>query len=244
MTKDDIFRIWAPADSVWSRFAKPVLFSFMKDIQPDASVDAPRVWEAPLDPHAAIVIDAPGEESAALGLSLAARGYRPIPLYNALMAPDEIAPVVDVVSLAIELRRGALVLNRRLLSPAAPPAFLIDANRATRLAVRSLPYFDNRSFISELDVPAAALLKEQGIERVIVVQRGNEPPADLRYVLLAWQAGGLPIFTQIPWIAWNPDPLKLKQPSPLARLFHRLGATVGYAKDPAGAFGGVVSGSG
>ena len=84
--KDEIFRIWAPPESPWSPWAKPVLFSFM-----DSAFGVPHVrsivfdggW-VPAPGSTAIVVDLPGEEGVMWGLKLAGLGYRPVPLYNAL----------------------------------------------------------------------------------------------------------------------------------------------------------------
>ena len=90
MNKEEIFEVWAPTDSRWSRWAKAVLFAHMngpvvEGTMTENSLDvswAPRVHE-----NTVVVLDLPGTEGVATSLALAAKGYRPVPLYNAVPGP-------------------------------------------------------------------------------------------------------------------------------------------------------------
>ena len=44
-------------------------------------------WSPAIDEKVAVVLDLPGAEGVRVGLELAARGYRPVPLYNAVPLP-------------------------------------------------------------------------------------------------------------------------------------------------------------
>src|SRR5271165_6864710 len=91
MTKHSIFDAWAPPSAIWSRWAKPVLFSQMDSIARDEKM-APELpvdvkWAVDSDRTTAIVVDLPGAQGVSVALSLAAIGYRPVPLFNACPAP-------------------------------------------------------------------------------------------------------------------------------------------------------------
>src|SRR5262249_9429105 len=142
MNKEEIFSIWAPENSIWSRWAKPVLFAHLDSALsyiPVISAPTDVSWSPPLEEKVAIVLDLPGAEGVLIGLSLAGRGYRPVPLYNALplpfgetlLSPATISRVaaVDVLPIISALRMGTKLLAQLTLPPDAPPAFLLDANR-------------------------------------------------------------------------------------------------------------------
>jgi len=54
---------------------------------PGAEVAGDVSWSPPPDGNAALVLDMPGSEGVLAGVALASRGYRPVPLYNALPLP-------------------------------------------------------------------------------------------------------------------------------------------------------------
>src|SRR5690348_3529687 len=90
MNKNLLFSIWAPDDSPWSPWSKPVLFSYFDDplsqiAVTEASGDVS--WCPPPDQKAMLVLDLPGAEGVLAGVALALRGYRPVPLYNAVPLP-------------------------------------------------------------------------------------------------------------------------------------------------------------
>ena len=137
MMNEEIFEAWAPSRATWSVWTKPVLFA-----QPEISrFDPPRAddWSnadtswAPLSSdHAALVIDLPGCQSVRLGLALAARGYRPVPLFNACPGPAAVVPMEATLEL---ISRAAPYLAGLSLADDAPPAFLArrrpDAGKQT-----------------------------------------------------------------------------------------------------------------
>ena len=90
----------------------------------------PEAWAS-----AAIVIDLPGAESVAVGLALAERGFRPVPLFNNTSGPS---PVIDTQALVDALGAGTTVLQAQTLKPDARPAFLVDSRRSVASAPESL----------------------------------------------------------------------------------------------------------
>jgi hypothetical protein len=250
MTKDRAFEIWAPAESVWSRFAKSVLFSFMEDGPVHAREEALKEWSVPLQNDTAVFVDAPGAEGVAIGLSLAAQGYRPVPLYNAcpfasLRSGESnfVPSVVEVRVIVAALFDHAETLSGLAIPATAPPAFLLDANRATA-EPGSMPYeyFDNRSFVLTLDVPSVSFLKERGIACTVVVHDQSKLQPDLLFILLEWQRAGIRIFFQAPWEKWGPKPVTLKRPRTIVALYRRLTMRFGYrrSKNHLDAFGDIV----
>src|SRR4051794_4793341 len=99
MTRDELFDAWAPAGGPWSDWAKPVLFAHWPRPLPPAPepVAADLSWVPAPAERVALVIDLPGAASVHVGLELAARGYRPVALFNACPPPAEGEPGVAVV---------------------------------------------------------------------------------------------------------------------------------------------------
>src|SRR5215475_15934401 len=204
MNKEEIFSIWAPENSIWSRWAKPVLFAHLNSALSHIQVTSAPTdvsWSPPPDERVAIVLDLPGADGVLVGLALAGRGYRPVPLYNALPLPfgeSLLSPAtcsrvaaVDVLPIISALRTGAKLLAQLTLPSDAPPVFLLDANRR---GVRKMitGEFDNRSVSFTTDFPSANFLASQGIQRVLLVQKQIlEPQPDLAHTLRRWQDGGI-----------------------------------------------------
>ena len=96
MTCDEVYRAWAPQERAWSTWVKPVLFAHAdkataaSDELTPSTVDAS--WASVANGSTAVVVDLPGDAGVWFGLALAAKGYAPVPLYNAIPAP----PVPDV----------------------------------------------------------------------------------------------------------------------------------------------------
>src|SRR5262249_50194864 len=139
------------------RWAKPVLFAHLDSALSHIAVGSAPIdvsWSPSSDERVAIVLDLPAAEGGLAGLALGGRGYRPVPLYNALplpfgetlLSPATISRVaaVDVLPIISALRMGTKLLAQLSLPSDAPPAFLLDANRkGTRKMIPD--EFDNRS---------------------------------------------------------------------------------------------------
>src|SRR5437763_19632 len=90
MNNEEIFAAWSPEDSIWSTWVKPVVFAHLRMASP--APPQPEflneiAWAPPISNRFAMVLDLPGEEGVWLGVALSSRGYRPVPLYNALPLP-------------------------------------------------------------------------------------------------------------------------------------------------------------
>ncbi len=243
MNGSELFEIWAPAGSVWSPWAKPALFADPALL--DAAAGAP-AEASPLAPFSspasdtALVLDLPGERSVELALLLARGGYRPVPLFNTTHHP---AALVDVRPVLHRLVSGAAALTEAYLSPQAPPAFLLDANRNTASGPAAPGRYDNRWVLFPQDFPSANFLLASGIRHVILLQErahGEQPRPDLAHVLRRWQEAGLAIHLQDPNLDEPPFALEVRRPSSFRSLFYRALTLVGLRRNSAGGFGGII----
>src|ERR1044071_4252665 len=123
MDAQQLFEIWAPADSVWSRWAKPVLFASLADtsgpLLPAEAGEAPPPetgFGVNADPQAAYIVDLPGSAAVDRGLALARDGCRPVPLFNTARHK---AAVLELEPLLARLVAGGAGLARGRNPPAA-----------------------------------------------------------------------------------------------------------------------------
>jgi hypothetical protein len=255
--KEFIYAAWAPAESPWSPWVKPVLFASMEGAPQPAPMTraTPDLSWLPAAPAGtALVLDLPREEGAELGLELARSGYRPVPLYNAvpatlayyLAAENPLAPgvdsVVDVLPIMHALWRGAEPLAAAGLRPDAPPAFLLDANRRVGRMMPAIGSFDNRSVSFTTDFPSAIFLRSHGINRAILVQRFQDrPQPDLAHTLRNWQAGGIRIGLKRLELAGAAAVCDPGRSSFFGALWHRLWAAFNLRRNELGGYGGTIS---
>jgi hypothetical protein len=265
MNKEEVYSVWAPDGCEWSRWVKPVLFALLHADQ-RAEADAGNPEFASSFPPAAsdtfLVTDLPGPQGVSLGLRLARRGYRPVPLYNALPQPSlpaspellqtlfsgrsltrQIQPVVDVMPLIYALSWATEELSNLQIPRYAPPVFLLDSRRRGVGHPVRIGMFDNRSVTFPSDFPSAEFLKGRGMRNVVVVQEEEVPEFDLALVLREWETGGLNISYQNAGLKWDPKPLRLPKPSLLRRLWFWLQSRVDLQRNPAGGYGSIKHGS-
>jgi len=251
MTNEEIFTVWSPENSLWSTWAKPVLFAhlgmaFVMPLSGEVARDAD--WSPTPDEKFAVVLDLPGDESVWVGVALAARGYRPVPLYNAVPLPFG-APILDpltghsiaavnVLPIISALRRTAEQLGGMHIPPDAPPVFLLDANRhGDGLSIQP-DQFDNRSICFTTDFPSANFLLTNGIQRVLLIQRNRaEPQVDLAYVLRRWQDGGLQLERMQIDLPFERERFQASRPSWYGAMFQRALSALGLRRAPGGGFG-------
>lgn len=243
MKSIEAFEIWTPNDSVWSRWAKPILFA---EMNPNVSFQAEPTWptlDQKPDGRTAIVVDLPGEDSVKTGIALAQCGFRPVPLYNSASGPNHIfgnRALVDVEPVKRLLFEAATVLSRQNLAPDAPPAFLLDSNRCgTSVPVPGK--FDNRSIVFPQDFPSANFLQSHGIQRVVLFQgTKNQPSSDLAHVLVRSQEAGIQILRRDSDSGSPIQPIKVMTPSRFRSIWYRALALIGLRRNSAGGFGSVV----
>src|SRR2546427_336043 len=101
MMPKQIFEIWAPSSSIWSPWAKPVLFTPLWCREEDTSEEdvpsADLTWLGDAwGEGSACIVDLPGKDSMEVGLALVRRGYRPVPLYNASPGPREAVGIESI----------------------------------------------------------------------------------------------------------------------------------------------------
>jgi hypothetical protein len=245
MTKESLFDAWAPPSAIWSRWAKPVLFSQMDSIAPEenAAPDLPVdvSWAIGSDGATAMVVDLPGAQGVTLALSLAAVGYRPVPLYNACPAPRLAKALVDVRPIMIALTSGASLLESLGLPDDAPPAFLLDDSRNPATVASSPGMFDNRSVSLPTDFPSANFLRSRGIRLIVLVQsRHSYPAPDLAHSLRRWQQAGLSILAVDIDEPGPPRPIEVRRPWAYRLLWYNLLAKLGLRRSPLGGFGGFL----
>lgn len=244
MNKSDLFQLWAPREGIWSPWAKPVLFAHltpsMLDAE-DATPSPPGVADLTGVPPAdgtAVVVDLPGEDGVAAGMALAETGYRPVPLYNACPGP---AARVDVGPILSAFVRSASRLRQLALPPAAPPAFLLDADRRLGTGPSSPGSFDNRSVSLPTDFPSASLLLNRGVRRVILIsQLATRLQSDLAHTLLRWQRAGIVIDVKRADLSSPPEFCTILRPGRFRSLWHALIVTAGLRRNPLGGFGGML----
>lgn len=243
MTKEELFDIWAPEDAVWSAWVKPVLFAQQTIARTEMSsseewLTADAGWAPRAHDKTALVVDLPGTQSLLTGLALAARGYRPVPLYNACSGVSAAVPMEPILEL---IARAAPYLAGRFLPNNAPPAFLLDAKRWHGTMTPLPGSFDNRWLVFPQDFPSANFLRSHAVQSVLLVQpQAGQPQSDLAHVLLRWQQAGVPlhVVTTAPGAA--PQPLHVQRPSMFRWAWHRVLASFGLRRNSAGGFGAIV----
>lgn len=259
MNKEEIYCVWAPREGLWSRWVKPVLFAAMNETgEPRSSGVSPDLSGVPPpDSGVLLVIDLPGSVGVEWGLALAASGYRPVPLYNAVpgptghVVPDEDNPpssqplpersLLDTGPTMVALREGARMLQGLTLAPEAPPAFLLDADRRTGRGAPEPGRFDNRSISFPTDFPSANFLLSRKLTRAIVVQNEPAPPqADLAHTLRRWQDAGIPIYLKALKGEKNIAPIEVQKPSQFGRAWYRFLEIMGFRRNALGGFGGEI----
>jgi len=254
MNKEDVFSIWAPTESPWSRWAKPVLFAYSDSLLAQTTTtefSGDVSWSPPPGEMVALVLDLPGAESVLIGVALATRGYRPVPLYNAVPVPfgepllDPISgravAAVNVLPILSALRKGVEGLAQSSLPFDAPPAFLLDANRCGDGRKMEPEAFDNRSVSFTTDFPSANFLASHGIHRALLVQRNRaEPQSDLAHSLRRWQDGGLKLERLMLDALSEPESFEVTRPSWYGAMFQRALSSIGLRRSGTGGFGAWV----
>jgi hypothetical protein len=241
--------VWAPPESPWSAWAKPVLFAHLPRPLPPPGPAAPPdlTWVPPAAERRALVVDLPGAEAVRLGVALAGRGYRPVPVFNACPPPLDPGAgagpraVIDVDTILAALVEGAEELRQYVLAADAPPAFLVDANRQRPLQPVRPGLFDNCSVLFVTDFPSANFLAAHDVRRALLVrERHGGIERDLAYVLRTWQRGGVPLAVKRGMEPGLVEPLVIGGWWLLFDLWHRLTATLRLRRNPQGGYGGFV----
>ena len=126
-----------------------------------------------------------------MGLALAEKGYRPIPVYNGIEEQEGARATTDNQSIDTVLFYGAKELEKIQIPDDAPPAFLMDTNRLQRYKMDD-SIFDNSWDLYPQDIPSAKYFLAQGIDKILII--GNQVSRDLKKILYDFQKKGLQIY--------------------------------------------------
>jgi hypothetical protein len=255
MNREEVFSVWAPQTSIWSRWVAPVLFAqTVWDARIRSELVAPRPlsWLQQQSCDTALVVDLPGADSVELGFALAAIGLRPVPLYNASPGPEEIVgfgagspgawnAVIDMGPIVEAIAQVTLSLQRLQLSPQAPPAFLLDSVRLSGARPVKKGMFDNRWMVFPQDFPSATFLLAHGVRQALLVQKDRmEPRDDLAHCLLRWQDGGIKVLSKKLDDSSLPSEITVQRPSKYKAFWYRALAQLGLLRNSAGGFGSYI----
>jgi hypothetical protein len=228
---------WAPADAIWSAWAKPVLFhpSLWESHIPTTNCTLPQVscpWMPPSTDGWCMVVNMPGLESIAYGWLCAQAGFRPVPLFNGV--PSLFNALINVSPLLAGLYFLGPQLEKLPLSNTAPPVFLIDSRRMEGNPTPNR--FDNRWVVTPQDFPSANRLLHHGIDKLCYI--GSTVPEDIAVVFKRWQESGIHLRSVT--ADGVSTPLAIPNPSIFRRLSERLSLLFSLRRSSAGGFGGLI----
>lgn len=239
-----LFDAWAPETSPWSQWAKPVLFAQLKSARAAPPSDPFDVMTAlPGREATAVIVDLPAARSVHVAFAFAReRGLRPVPLYNGVQASNALLDNEPITDALHTYHRELLALP---IDDAAPPLFMLDANRLKPTTARVPGRFDNRWMVFPQDFPSGHALKLRGITRALVVGTSLRVDDDLAHVLLRWQELGIDVFAMedrplAQGGASAPSKIVVHKPSLFRALAQRALAAAGLARNAAGGFGSII----
>lgn len=252
MNAVELYETWAPTESPWSCWAKPVLFARLGTVYPTAGMlgllqaradSMAADWAgSPSPPRRAVILDVPGVEATAIAVALANVGWRPVPLFNGCLGHS---PAVEVIPIIGSLLAGAGMLQRLQIPAEAPPVFMLDSARMGSGKKPEPGVFDNRWVVFPQDFPSANHLKSFGITEALVVQdaaRGARIPDDLSHVLMRWQEEGIRVMlsTFSEGQVDAPRSVEIPRPSLFRSMLYRLVTMFSLRPSYVGGFGSVV----
>ena len=195
MNDKDIFKLWAPLNTKWVDWVRPVPFIGISTIQ---QTNIPHKYEIPTINYidktvkdTAYIMDLPGYESIVEGMGLAELGFRPIPLYNGTIPQPKAMALVDNSGIQEVLIWGTSVLEKLNIPSDALPVFLLDSNRLLRFKMQ-LSIFDNSWDIYDQDIPSCEYFRINGISKIVV--RADKINRDLAKILYKFQRKGITIY--------------------------------------------------
>lgn len=240
MLSEECFAAWAPDHAIWSAWAKPVAFvqaAIFSAGDPAANVEPPSIPFI-VGANSAFVVDLPGAEAVQVGLALAERGLRPVPLFNGTSGP---AAVIDVHPITRALVAGAERLKRSQPAPDAAPAFLLDSRRNDSAFALRPGSYDNRWVTLPQDFPSGALLASRGVRHATLIQRDSlSIRADLAHVLRRWQDHGITLRVVDLTSGGAVDNVTVPKPSGFKLAWYGAIALFGLRRSNVGGFGSMV----
>jgi hypothetical protein len=209
---DDVLRRWQlPADDAWAPYAKYTLFTALdreagrhevadvgnlEEVQ-RATPAALRLASDGLPPDVMWVVDLRGAASVAFGTALSAAAREPVslvPTFNNWPADNEFVPAEETLAALATLAPRP---NTEKPGPSRP-VFLLDAWRlAYRTERPGDDVYDNRYALAPTDLPAAQVLAQSGIRRVVYVvesrARVKAEEDDLNAAFVGYRQAGIDI---------------------------------------------------
>ena len=199
------YQAWTPqAEQKWTQFAKASLFQSDSAFAPDAGqenlarqIDPNELpWDLKAYDYAKtlVIVDQPGADSVLTGLQLyLGSGLRPIPLFNVVTSPNPQFPdAVQTEGIVAALALGTYVVSRPTAHGAVSnPVFLLDYNRDDDRTQPTTVY-DNRWNVAETDLPTAAYLKQNGIDKVLLISQGLVHD-DIAHILSDYTDAGITV---------------------------------------------------
>lgn len=246
MKPPELYKLWAPEDSIWSNWVKPVLFADKTFIggepaQTTQWLSLNIAWAPAVAGGAAVVLDVPGATAVWLGMALSQRGFRPVPLYNGVRGPTLTFELVSVSAIISALHQVENTLAGLHLPADAPPVFLLDSNRFAGGSFADPGRFDNRWWVFPQDFPSANFLLSHGIRSVVLGQnRSAGPQRDLAHVLLRWQEAGIQILACDVNELAQPTPIQVERPDRFRALWYQALVFAGLRRNSTGGFGAMV----
>ena len=229
----ETYKIWAPEDSVWAQWAKPVLFIHQPINSKIRMEFSDLTWNIKADNHTMVIVDLPGHTGVIEGVALARLGYRPIPLYNGVDGPS--SSIVKVTDIARALYQGADELITYPIRSDAPPVFILDSNRMSVGGKRPGVY-DNRWCVFPQDMPSASFLNKEGITKIIL--RSDSIQNDLSHILRRYQELGIDIY--ISNEQEGEKKVDVVKPSRYKSLSYRFLTLFGLTRNSTGGFGAMI----
>jgi hypothetical protein len=243
----ELYNLWAPKDSIWCNWAKPVLFAdhAFDDLPLSSSANWKTLniaWAPAGDGGSTVILDLPGAFSVYFAMALGRHGFRPVPMFNGVAGSRfGASPVIDVSPIVSALHATVEDLMTFRLPPNAPPVFLLDSNRRHGEGLLEPGRFDNRWCVFPQDFPSANFLLSQKIRNVVLVKdNADRPQRDLAHVLLRWQDAGIQILSCQHSYQNPPAPIQIERPDNFRALWYRAMVLAGLRRNSTGGFGGIV----
>jgi hypothetical protein len=182
MTKKDVYRVWAPVGKTWVDWVRPVPFvelnGQIERFNPSNPV-LPCLVKFELKNDTAVIVDLPGARSVEVGILLAQKGLRPIPIYNGTLEQKGSRATSDNDSIFGALIWGASILSEIDIKDNACPVFLTDSNRLMRRK-SSESIFDNSWDVYHQDLPTEEYFLSHGIKNILII--GDTFAKDLKNI--------------------------------------------------------------
>jgi len=194
MKGQEAFEVYAPKNAKWVEWVRPVPFVAIdtynrKSLQDWTEIEAYFINEYQKD--IAIFVDLLNEESIEMGIDLAKKGYRPIPVFNGTNAQVGTREQVDEYIIEEALLVGAEKLKNIEIDQNANPAFLLDSTRLNNKR-SNLSVFDNSWDLYAQDIPSCQYFIDNGIKKIIVI--GDRINSDLRRIFFKFQDKGIEFY--------------------------------------------------